>query len=370
MARPFAYNPSQTPIPGTIQVGDIAVGVASQDYFPKPGGVQWWNGPDENPGYIIAKAITNGSQPNSINRITSNGQTASIGFNRSEQKTEESFLDLVAVSFGQTFSTGDDAKSWLETNGYWTSYTTWEVLLMFSGKKTGTTETSMGSPGTSTFMTMDETSTGASGRQNIGDGVGLYSAFFNKTNITKIAFIDGTGGLDPTSNTNYLIYDLVESTDSESVNDILKRLDIYQRDSTPFQNNDSVWGTPSVVNHTAGTDGYSGILSASAGSGFLTNTAGMPGGTPQIPDKFVVMGINRDADNDIQALCAFWGNLGVTSGKGDQWRGNDPTQTFWSYWGDDFHSNSQTQRIGNSYQTTPGVSTGASWTGDVYLVAF
>ena len=122
MARPFAYNPSQTPIPGTIQVGDIAVGVASQDYFPKPGGVQWWNGPNETTGYIIAKTVTSGNQPNSINRITGNGQTASIGFNRSEQKTEESFLDMVKVLFNQTFTEGDDAKDWLEANGYWTSY--------------------------------------------------------------------------------------------------------------------------------------------------------------------------------------------------------------------------------------------------------
>lgn len=368
MARPFAYNPSGATISGCIQVGDIAVGVASQDYFPKPGGVLWWNGPDENPGYVIAKSISSGNQPNSINRITSNGQTASIGFNRSEAKTEESFLDLVKVLFGTTHSTGEDAKAWLEANGYWTSYTTWEVLMMFDGKKTGNVDSVMGSPGTSTFMTMNETSTGASSRTNIGDGVGLYSAFFNKTNITKIAFIDGSGGLDPTSNTNYLIYDLVESTGEESINDILKRLDIYQRDSPPFQNNDSIFGTPSVVNFTAGTNGYSGLLSSSGGTGFKTTTNGMPGGTPQIPDKFAVMGINRDSDNDIQALSAFWGNL--NTGKGDSWRGDDPQQTFWSYWGNDFHSNSQTQRIGASYQTSPGVATGAAWTGNVYLVAF
>lgn len=127
MARPFAYNPSGATISGYIQVGDIAVGVASQDYFPKPGGVLWWNGPDENPGYIIAKAITNGSQPNSINRITGNGQTASIGFNRSESKTDESFLDLVKVAYGQVFGSASEAKTWLNNNGYWTSWEdTWK----------------------------------------------------------------------------------------------------------------------------------------------------------------------------------------------------------------------------------------------------
>src|SRR5690606_29758822 len=94
--------------------------------------------------------------------------------------------------------------------------------------------------------------------------------------------------------------------------------------------------------------GYSGLLSDSDGTGFITNNAGLP-----TPDKFCVMGINRDSDNDIQALCAFSGNL--QSGKSDSWRGVSPAQTFWSYWGHDFHSNSQVQRIGNSLQTAPGV---------------
>ena len=109
------------------------------------------------------------------------------------------------------------------------------------------------------------------------------------------------------------------------------------------------------------------MLSASGGTGFSAfNRAGTNLG---LPGRFCVMGINRDSDNDIQALCAFFGNL--QTGKGDSWRGDNPEQTFWSYWGQDFHSNSQTQRIGASLQTYPGVTTaGASWTGPVYLVAF
>jgi hypothetical protein len=253
----------------------------------------------------------------------------------------------------------------------------WEILMMYSGKKLTNSQwtsstfdsirTSMGSPGTSTFMTMTEQSTGADGRTNLGDGVGLYKAFFEKKDITEIAFVDGSGNLLPESNTNYLKYELVESTGEETINDILKRLDIYQRDAPNFHNNDSVWGDPSVLNHTAGLNGYSGLLVSSGGDGFKTTTANMPSGIPQIPDKFVVMGINRDSDNDIQALSAFWGNL--NTGKDDSWRGDNPVQTFWSYWGHDFHSNSKTQRIGSSLQTAPGVATGASWTGDVYLIA-
>jgi len=121
-SRPFAYNPSQQPITGASQYGNIAVGFGNLDYSTKPGGIQWWNGPNEDIGYIIAKPIPSGLQPNSINRIYSNGLTASIGFNRSSEKTEDSFLNLVKSVFNQTFATATLAKNWLIANGYWTSY--------------------------------------------------------------------------------------------------------------------------------------------------------------------------------------------------------------------------------------------------------
>ena len=251
----------------------------------------------------------------------------------------------------------------------------WQILMMYTGKKTtsanwvtsgfAATRLSMASPGTSAFATasIGSTSSNAVSRVNIGDGQGVYQAFFLQKNITKIALIDGSGSLEPTTNTNYLVYDLVESTGNETVYEILKRLDEYQRTATSFSNNDSVWGTASVRFHTAGLTGYSGLISATGGTGFRDNR------TPAIyPDKFVFMGINRDADNDIQALCAYSGNL--QTGKGDTWRNENPSQTFWSYWGNDFHTNSQTQRIGNSLQTAPGVATGASWTQSVYLIAY
>lgn len=48
--------------------------------------------------------------------------TASVGFVRSSNTTEGSFVDLVNSKFGQSFTTGADAKNWLDTNNYWTSY--------------------------------------------------------------------------------------------------------------------------------------------------------------------------------------------------------------------------------------------------------
>lgn len=246
---------------------------------------------------------------------------------------------------------------------------------MYTGKKTDQTSwvgagfsslrISMASPGVGAFATASAgvTSSNAISRTNIGDGQGVYLPFFNKTNITKIGFIDGTGTAEPTTNTNYLVYDLVESTGNESLYQILRRLDLFQKTSTNFAANDSVWGTPSTIYHTAGASGYSGLLVATGGTGFRDNRT-----PPRYPDKFAVLGINRDSDNDIQALAAYSGNL--LSGKSDAWRGQNPLETFWSYWGNDFHSSSQTQTLSGSLQSAPGVSLNASWTQSVYLVAF
>lgn len=256
----------------------------------------------------------------------------------------------------------------------------WNILMMYTGKKVSSTtwvatsdatvntlRTNSGSPGTANFMTMSAESTGASARNNFGEGQGLYSAFFTQNNITKIALVDGSSGaLEPTAHTNHLVYDLVESTGAETIEQILKRLDIYQRDAVSFNNNDTVWGSPSVLNHTAGTNGYSGLLAASGGTAFKSfSRAGVDQG---LPGRFCVMGINRDSDNDIQSLCAFSGNLGT--GKGDAWRAQNPEQSFWSYWGNDFHSGSKIQRIGSSLQTPPGVATQCPYTGDVYLMVY
>ena len=118
--RPFAYNTGST-IVGTLQIGDLAIGVDPLDYSGGVGGVQWWGGPDEDLGYVIAHPTPDGSQPNPL------GIPAYLGFWRSEFLTESSFIGLaeyVSVQHGspQTFNSGSSAKIWLNTNGYWTSY--------------------------------------------------------------------------------------------------------------------------------------------------------------------------------------------------------------------------------------------------------
>jgi len=117
--RPFSYNTGST-IHGTIQIGNIAIGVSDQDYSLDPGGVKWWMGPDEDLGYVIANDVPTGDHPTPVE------VDSYINFWRSEELTDQSFLDLLNVlpiTEGlEPFTNGNDAKAWLNNNGYWTSY--------------------------------------------------------------------------------------------------------------------------------------------------------------------------------------------------------------------------------------------------------
>ena len=117
-SRPFAYNPSRTPIPGTEQVGDLSIAVEQQYYSEGLGGVRWWMGPNEDLGYIICYPFSAGTRP------SPDGNISYIGFKRSQSKTEESFVAMSnAFANGQaTFSNGLEAYLWLNLNGNWTSY--------------------------------------------------------------------------------------------------------------------------------------------------------------------------------------------------------------------------------------------------------
>ena len=118
-SRPFAYNTGST-ISGTTQVGSLAVGTPSSGFTGNP---KWWNGPDEDLGYVICRPNTNGNQPNP------GSLPAYIRFSRSKLKTDQSFINLVNSVFKQTFTTTSQCTSYLTTNNYWTSY----VSLVTSG---------------------------------------------------------------------------------------------------------------------------------------------------------------------------------------------------------------------------------------------
>ena len=112
-SRPFAYNPSDQ-IDGTLQFGSVAVGTPTSGVTGNP---RWFNGPDEDLGYVIAIPVADGNQP------VPDGSFASIGFYRSTGKTEESFIEISEIiSFNENFTTGNEAYLWLSGNGYWSSW--------------------------------------------------------------------------------------------------------------------------------------------------------------------------------------------------------------------------------------------------------
>lgn len=111
--RPFAYNPIGN-ILGTEQFGPLTVGTPTNGF--ESTSLKWWNGPEEDLGFIIAQPDPDGLH------IGADGDIAYLGFVRSTTKTQSSFLELVSLLFNQSFLTGDAAKTWLNDNGYWTSW--------------------------------------------------------------------------------------------------------------------------------------------------------------------------------------------------------------------------------------------------------
>lgn len=126
-ARPFAYNTGSS-IPGTVQIGSLAIGIPTSGF--NSTGLEWWNGPDEDPGYVIAVPVADDTQP-----TPEVGNNASIGFYRSNALTEQSFIDLaeyvakVVAANPQNFPSGEDAKTWLNSNGYWTSFQNVSIVI-------------------------------------------------------------------------------------------------------------------------------------------------------------------------------------------------------------------------------------------------
>jgi hypothetical protein len=117
ITRPFAYNTGST-ISGTIQVGDLAVGEPSTS-IP---GVSFWNGPDEEIGFVIAVPVSGNTQP-----TPESGVYSSVGFYRTQGFSTNGFKGLaqfVANKFNNsvTFSSDTEASNWMMTNGFWNSY--------------------------------------------------------------------------------------------------------------------------------------------------------------------------------------------------------------------------------------------------------
>lgn len=122
ISKPFAYN-TGGPISGTTQYDGIVVGNIEVDYSSNYGGIKWWGGPNEELGYVIGNARP-GGQPVPVG-VT--GGPAYVGFWRSKLLTDVSFLNIANYvgrkNSQPPFETTNDAVIWLNSNGYYTSYT-------------------------------------------------------------------------------------------------------------------------------------------------------------------------------------------------------------------------------------------------------
>jgi len=108
----FAYNTGTT-ISGTFQSGDFAIGTPTTGYTNTP---QFWNGPDEELGYIIAQPVPSGNQPNPV------GGPAYLGFFRTDGFSDLAFTEMASTVAGISFVNSADAYNWLDANGYYTTF--------------------------------------------------------------------------------------------------------------------------------------------------------------------------------------------------------------------------------------------------------
>ena len=131
VSAPLAYN-TGSPILGTAQIGNLAVGRSYQEYSLNPGGVPFWMSPDQNNGYIIGVPVSGNTQPTDLS-----GVTASVGFFQTNTTDDNEFIGLaqeVSILYNnpQTFSAATDASSWLTLNGFWNTYGYWRFADIYN----------------------------------------------------------------------------------------------------------------------------------------------------------------------------------------------------------------------------------------------
>jgi len=144
-AHLFSYNifPNGV-ITGCTQYGDMAVSLNTTDTpgFAVGNMGNPYHGPDEDLGYVIAKASpTGGRTGGRTHKRGTELAPDAVGFIRSDAKTDASFVTLVNQNFNQSFSLDSSgavtAKNYLTTNEYWTSwiltYTTGLYKTTYSG---------------------------------------------------------------------------------------------------------------------------------------------------------------------------------------------------------------------------------------------
>ena len=125
-------------LPGTILSVEAATATFSHDNDPSVILlVEWFNGPDENSGYVIAyesnTARAGRRTSGTASRynigpppilISTTKVVYGVGFRRTSDKTDVAFLALAnSLAPVENFVSTSVAANWLNTNGYATTYT-------------------------------------------------------------------------------------------------------------------------------------------------------------------------------------------------------------------------------------------------------
>jgi hypothetical protein len=115
-SRPFAYNPTLITIDVSEQYETLSVGFQGQPYGESPSGLKWWEGPDEDLGYCIGTSLPTGGI------LAPDGIYGDVTFWRTQTFSDPQFITLANRITGQNFGSSAEAVTWLNDNGYWTSY--------------------------------------------------------------------------------------------------------------------------------------------------------------------------------------------------------------------------------------------------------
>ena len=106
-SRAFAYNPSPTAPTGTIQFGNLAV--QSTGWLQGAGDLKWWNGPDEELGYVIARSVPSGIHPTPVpeDKITLSTTYKAVDISLSNNnQTATQIFSYVQSVLGETLISG------------------------------------------------------------------------------------------------------------------------------------------------------------------------------------------------------------------------------------------------------------------------
>jgi hypothetical protein len=127
----FAYNTGST-INNTEQLGNLAIATG----LTLGGGVEWWNGPDFQLGYVIARPVPSKTQPTPIG-----GLSAYTGFIRSDALNDASYVTMandfknrfINLPATGTFDNASQVATQANEDGLWTSWTPPIDQIIYSG---------------------------------------------------------------------------------------------------------------------------------------------------------------------------------------------------------------------------------------------